>query len=401
MSRNDRVNLIKAIEKKRRSKVITYVTGDRVGIQCFIAGDVIPVIERHLRRLCTPRTKKLDLFLYSRGGDANMPWTLVSMIRECLGDRSLGVLIPFRAHSAATVIALGADEIVMGQMGELGPIDATIPDGPHNPRDPQTNERLPISVEDARGFFTLLETIGLNEPTHKLAAFDQLSKNVHPLALGSVSRILDQTKKVAELLLETRNSPLSTAENEAIVNHLTSGITSHVHTIRRTEAIKLGLNYVASTETEDIEDELWALYEQYAKVLELESPFNPSDSLLHDTDLEEKWYKGLRIGFVESTWRTDVATVDYMVRRLRDVPPQVNFSLSNVQFPVPELPQDINAQSLQQMINEILSPVVQAELKAAADRAIRELVKAMPQKGFQNVRTNFRWSRDQASQSSD
>lgn len=34
--------------------------------------------------------------------------------------------MPNRAKSAATIIALGADEIVMGYCSELGPIDAQV-----------------------------------------------------------------------------------------------------------------------------------------------------------------------------------------------------------------------------------------------------------------------------------
>jgi Serine dehydrogenase proteinase len=37
------------------------------------------------------------------------------------------VIVPNRAKSAATVIALGADEIIMGYCSELGPIDAQVP----------------------------------------------------------------------------------------------------------------------------------------------------------------------------------------------------------------------------------------------------------------------------------
>ena len=129
MARKDRVALIKEIEKKRDSKVIVYITSDRQNLAGQIGSDAVPVIERHLRGVIGPRTKRLDLFLYSTGGDANMPWSLVSMIREYVGERPLSVLIPSRAYSAATVIALGADEIVMAKSGELGPIDATIEKG--------------------------------------------------------------------------------------------------------------------------------------------------------------------------------------------------------------------------------------------------------------------------------
>ena len=59
----------------------------------------------------TEGTRKIDLFLYSRGGEINVPWSLVSMARQFLGDRPLGVLIPFRAHSGATLLAAAGQRL--------------------------------------------------------------------------------------------------------------------------------------------------------------------------------------------------------------------------------------------------------------------------------------------------
>lgn len=63
------------------------------------------------------------------------------MFREYSQKGSFSVLIPYRAHSAATVIALGADEIVMTKKAELGPIDITIGSGPYNPTEKDTHIR--------------------------------------------------------------------------------------------------------------------------------------------------------------------------------------------------------------------------------------------------------------------
>ncbi len=75
----------------------------------------------HLLRLPARPIEKLDIFLVSNGGSGTVPWRLVSLFREF--SRSFSVLIPYRAYSAASLLALGADEIVMHPFGELGPID--------------------------------------------------------------------------------------------------------------------------------------------------------------------------------------------------------------------------------------------------------------------------------------
>ncbi len=395
MARKDRLGLIKAIEKKRQSKVLIYVTSDRPGLNSAIASDIISVIEPHLRALCGPKTKKFDLFLYSRGGDSNVPWTLVSMIHEFLGERPFAVLVPFRAHSAATVIALGADEIVMTRMGELGPIDATIERGPHNPREPDTKQMLPISVDDARGFFSFLESLGLDDQSHKMEAFSQLAKDVHPFALGSVSRILNQTQQVTEQLLKIRKNPLSKAENKKIVEQLASGITSHGHTIHRTEAAELGLSYVKNAQDEGIEDELWALHEAYADFFQLNTPFRPDDELI-TKNLDEGSWKALPIACIESTYRKNVCTIDISMRRLWEVPSQVAITLPGLQLVLPPIPADADAAQQQRFVNEVVTPIVQAQIEAATRKAVDAFLKALATKGFERVQTNADWRVDRS-----
>jgi len=67
----------------------------------------------------------LLLLLHSPGGDGTVVEKFVSLCRaQCKRFR---VIIPNEAKSAATLIALGADEIVMGPTSEIGPIDAQVP----------------------------------------------------------------------------------------------------------------------------------------------------------------------------------------------------------------------------------------------------------------------------------
>jgi ClpP class serine protease len=84
-----------------------------------MAMDSVRKIFEHLRTIGKPKDQvKVDLFLHSNGGDGTVPWRLVTLIREYANR--LGVLVPFRAFSAATLTALGADTIVMHPMGIAG-----------------------------------------------------------------------------------------------------------------------------------------------------------------------------------------------------------------------------------------------------------------------------------------
>ncbi len=344
MSRENRKKIIQKIEKKRKSKVIAYVTSDRQGLGALIAGDVVSIIHEHILGLDEAERSKLDLFIYSRGGQSDVPWALVSMFREYFQTGSFSVLIPYRAHSAATVIALGADEIVMTKKAELGPIDITMTSGPYNPTEKNSNQRLPISVEDVKGYFSLLEKVGCGRPDEKMKGFDLLASNVHPLALGTVSRLLEQTKLVALRLLNTRAKPFSEEENHEIIKRLSSEVYSHSHTISRTEALKyIGLKQVKNAEDIDIYSELWEFYEAYRDLFNLENPFQPEEHLIAN-NLEEHTWTDLNLACVESYKRYDICKQSIRIRRLRQVPPQVNLSLTNLNLPpitIPNLPPSV------------------------------------------------------------
>src|SRR5262249_7289947 len=150
------------------------------------------------------RVDKLDLVLQTRGGDTNAVWPLVSILREFTSN--LSVLVPLRAHSAGTLIAFGANRIVMGAMGELSPIDPTTANqfNPTEEVEPGRKAPLGISVEDVAAYFDLaVEALsGLHRGADddkenskpkapadaekkqvRTQAFSRLSEVVHPLAL--------------------------------------------------------------------------------------------------------------------------------------------------------------------------------------------------------------------------
>lgn len=109
--RAKRLELITALEAARKGRtVITYLTSTRSNLETQMAMDAMPVIYRHLQALSTPKDEtRIDLFLHSNGGDGTVPWRLVTLIRDFCGE--FNVLVPHRAFSAATLTALGADQV--------------------------------------------------------------------------------------------------------------------------------------------------------------------------------------------------------------------------------------------------------------------------------------------------
>lgn len=69
--------------------------------------------------------KDVFLLLLSQGGDIENAYQISKLCKSHARSR-FTVGIPRQAKSAATLIALGADEIHMGELGQLGPIDPQI-----------------------------------------------------------------------------------------------------------------------------------------------------------------------------------------------------------------------------------------------------------------------------------
>jgi hypothetical protein len=63
----------------------------------------------------------LDLVLHSPGGSAEATASIVRYLRKQFSE--IRVIVPHAAMSAATMLALSADVIVMGKQSQLGPID--------------------------------------------------------------------------------------------------------------------------------------------------------------------------------------------------------------------------------------------------------------------------------------
>ena len=262
--------IIEKIEKIRDSRVITYITSDRPGpVNAKIAGDIIPIISQQLRKI--GKTKNIDLFLYSSGGDTLVPWRVVSMIREHCDKFS--VLIPYKAHSAATMIALGADEIIMSDLSELSPIDPSTANV-FNPIDPQNPQnRIPISVEDVMAYFDLAKNkFGIKDDENLTSIFNKFIESnpqIHPLALGNVNRIHNLIRVLATRLLKSHKLPMSENDIKEIVDNLTEKLYSHQYFIGRKEAKEdLGIKTVRFAEQE-LTEAMTELYEGYQKEMGL------------------------------------------------------------------------------------------------------------------------------------
>jgi hypothetical protein len=311
-----------------------------------MAMDAVRRFYDHLRVLGNLHGK-IDLFIHSNGGDGTVPWRLVTLLREYCDH--LAVLVPHRAFSAATLTALGADEIVMHPMGMLGPTDPTVTT-PYNPTHP-ANPMIPlgINVEDVTAYIALIrEDAEIRHEEEFVQAFNKMADRVHPLALGSVKRFLSQSRMMARKLLELHMDKKDDHAIDQIVDKLTTKLFFHGHPINRHEAKdQIGLTTVTDA-TPAMESLMWSLYGDYEQAMNLETPFDPvEEALANGPSPSQAMLPGMppaastppppfvtprlsqRFVYVESVNRTDVRQMTYEIFGA----PQPNGALQAVVLP--------------------------------------------------------------------
>ena len=319
MQRAERHQLIKEIEKLRGSRVLVYIAGDRQGLETRIAADIFPFFLSHLAQM-GPQ-EKIDLYIYSTGGATIAGYGLVNLIKEFC--KSFNVIVPFKAMSCATLIATGADEIVMTKMGQLSPIDPSLtsPLGPvvSVPGQPGAAQVVPLNVEDVMSYLDLAKKYAGSDEDKTLMAriFEKLSDAVNPLALGAVNRVREQIGFLATTLLSGHIKDKDTVDK--IVETLIRGRFSHDYLIGRKEAREVIHLPIVDPVDPVLEDKIVQLYSEYDNLLQLSVPYHPEIVLAgNETNSAD-----LNRAIIESNGLTHVFRTNREVTRITLSPPIV------------------------------------------------------------------------------
>jgi hypothetical protein len=276
MSLETRLPLYRELEERRGRPLIVYVTSARQGFGAagIIAGDAIGEL---LLQLCAlPRgTDALDLLVVSAGGDPTVAWRIVSLIREKV--RRFSVLVPEAAFSAATLIALGADEIVMHPHGNLGPVDPQI-----SAASRKTGERGPgaesvqFGSEDLAAFLAFArEQVGVSDQEELFKVFALFCRDVGAVPIGVAARSAQLSLYMGEQLLRLHMTDEAEGQKaRAIAEALSKKFYHHGYPLNRTEAGKIGLK--VQNPPVEVEELQWRIWSDLREELELREPFNPN-----------------------------------------------------------------------------------------------------------------------------
>jgi len=267
------------LEKEFDGHVISYITSDRARFETQIAPDAIDLFIAHLDKIGI--VNRILLFLYTRGGDTSAAWNIVNLVRMYCDE--LYVIIPHKAHSAGTIISIGANKIIMTKQATLSPIDPSVTT-PLNPvmnagNVGQHSTLLPISVEAVNGYIELAKKEFLMDSPEQLqGALSKLTDFVHPIVLGQAYRLRAQIRMFASKLLvhQIKDDDKENAEEKTgkITAFLCGDSGSHDYTINRREAkTELGLN--VEIPTEEQYQIIKNLYDDFSTELGFGQVFDP------------------------------------------------------------------------------------------------------------------------------
>jgi hypothetical protein len=177
--------------------------------------------------------KKLYLFIKSSGGNGQAALRIVNLLRQYA--TKITALIPLEAASAATMMAIGADDIKMGPLAYLTAVDSSLTHA-LSPID-RNNNAVAVSQDELNRVLRLWRESAQTGDTNP---YKSLYEHVHPLVFGAIDRASSLSIKICEEILSYHMKDAE--ERGRISKHLNSAYPSHGYPIMLREAKRIGLH---------------------------------------------------------------------------------------------------------------------------------------------------------------
>lgn len=251
--------------------MIAYMLHDNA----MIADDALPQLYDKLQTL--GRRNQIDLLLLARGGVAEVCWRALNLLREYCDH--LAVIIGPRVLGASTLLALGADEIVMGPLAELGSMEQARKH-PLMPRD-DTGQPLPVTLGELKMLGIRDQGLGaryqegktgnLSEPDPQLLIPDpSLYQHIHPLIIANLLQADALSRDVTRKALEMHIPPDDEEKIGRLVDLFNGGFHSPAYTASRSELQRAGLP--VTLPDKEVWGQIWALVQLYQASLYNDRP---------------------------------------------------------------------------------------------------------------------------------
>lgn len=256
-----RIQLMEEVEAVTKRRLIVYAADFKKG-NPLVPPTIEPEDKTGFSDLIEGlEDQPLDILIHSPGGSVEAVEQLVSMLRANFGD--IRFIVPDRAMSAATLMCLAGDSILMDERSFLGPIDPqiqiTFPDG--------GSVRLPAqTIMD--GFDRAQEAISKDETAFRVflpwldrfGPFVQVCQNAMDLSIELA------TKWLAQYMLKARENAQKQAVDIAAYLSDHNLHKSHARPISISDATEKGLQIIDLRSQPDLRElihKLWAAIDLY------------------------------------------------------------------------------------------------------------------------------------------
>ena len=274
--------IIKEAEKILGKKLIVYWTSYNGGI---CNNDVV-VLHNLFKKI--GKSDDIALFIKCKGGDVEASLRIVNIIRTY--NKKITALIPLESTSSATLISLGSDEIQMGPLAYLSPIDSSLTHD-LSPIDTIVNRKIPVSQDEIFRIIKLWNDKANENHSHP---YQEIFKYIHPLVIGALDRSSSLSVKICKEILSYHIKDED--ECERISNLLNYEYPSHGYPITLKQAKEIGINTtMMDDKLNDLLLELNNLYSEMAqKAFTDFDEFNYHDNQIlniHETDEIQIYYQ--------------------------------------------------------------------------------------------------------------
>lgn len=279
MGYQERCELYKHIETLRSKPLVVFVTSMRPNAAGQMALDVIPEFVRQIAAI--PKgVPEVDVLIISNGGDPIVAWRMAGLLRERF-DR-YNVLLPYSAYSAATLLALGASQIIMHPFASLGPVDPQLTSARRS-EDGQGQQISQFAAEELAHYLSFVrDNVGITDQKQLESAFELLCKDVGALAIGSAKRSSQLMLSLSEKLLTLQMGESNSKEARTIAESLNRAYYHHGYSVGPAEATSLRLPVeMASAELQDV---MWGVWQDISDEMQCTEPFDPMEIVLADPE---------------------------------------------------------------------------------------------------------------------
>jgi len=205
--------------------------------------------------ICKKNFESLDVILQTPGGDIDAAFLIIKVLRK--KAKQVNIIVPLYAKSAGTLMCLGADQILLTELSELGPLDTQIFEQQEGGQSGYTSalngfkalEQVQLHTIETLDIATKLilarSRMKISEAIHLAAEFSgqtsgTLYSKLNPYKIGEYARALEIGEQYGITLLN-RYRGWAREKAEKTVKTLVKQYPSHGFIIDLEELVSLGL----------------------------------------------------------------------------------------------------------------------------------------------------------------